>query len=127
MVTHDHPEGLRGALALAVAAAVWWALHGVDAPRIHTGVSECFGYDLSQPLDEIRPGYRHSEARFGLPEAIATRALGFLNEDMQSVVAGPYTHAGRRPVSAGIGRFVCSNAILHYHDLDDVIQGGTYL
>lgn len=148
VVTHDHPEGLRG--ALATAAAVWWALHGVDAPRIRTGVSERFGYDLSQSVDEIRPGYRHSEAaqhsvpqalicaleaqsyedavrnaisiggdsdtiaaiagavaeaRFGLPEAIATRALGFLGEDMRSVVAGLYIRAGRRPVSAGIGRF----------------------
>jgi len=58
-VTHDHPEGIKG--AESTAAAIFLALTGHSKAEIKEYVERKFGYDLSQTLDEIRPGYRFSE------------------------------------------------------------------
>jgi len=55
VVTHDHPEGVRG--AEATAAAVFLARTGADKPAIRAGIESRFGYDLGRRLDEVRPGY----------------------------------------------------------------------
>lgn len=54
-VTHDHPEGLKGAEALA--AAVFLARTGSSKEEIRAALATRFGYDLSRRVDEIRPGY----------------------------------------------------------------------
>ena len=54
-VTHNHPEGIKGAQATAL--AVFWAKNGRSMTEIQQGISERFGYDLTTPLDEIRPAY----------------------------------------------------------------------
>ncbi len=54
-VTHDHPEGIRG--AQATAAAVFLARTGADKPAIRRFVESRFGYDLSTPLDAIRAAH----------------------------------------------------------------------
>jgi ADP-ribosylglycohydrolase len=54
-VTHNHPEGIKGAQATAV--AVFLARTGHDKPAIKCHIEETFGYDLSTPLDEIRETY----------------------------------------------------------------------
>lgn len=54
-VTHDHPEGVRGARAVALAIVV--AREGAGAAAIRAAVEEAAGYDLSVPLADIRPGY----------------------------------------------------------------------
>lgn len=53
-ITHDHPEGIRG--AQAVAAAIYLARTGEDKQTIRTYIQENF-YDLDFTLDDIRPGY----------------------------------------------------------------------
>lgn len=58
-VTHDHPEGIKG--AVSAAAAIFLARTGHSGAEIKEYVERKFGYDLSQTLDEIRPGYRFSE------------------------------------------------------------------
>jgi ADP-ribosylglycohydrolase len=58
-VTHNHPEGIRG--AQATAAAVFWARHLRDKAEIRRLLAERFGYDLAFTLDEIRPTYRFNE------------------------------------------------------------------
>jgi len=55
VVTHDHPEGIRG--AEAVAAAVWSARNEQDKQRIREILEDRFGYDLNFRIDEIRPAY----------------------------------------------------------------------
>ena len=55
-VTHNHPEGIRG--AQATAAAVFLARSGAAKEDIRTDLQRDFGYNLSQRLDEIRHGYR---------------------------------------------------------------------
>lgn len=69
VITHNHPEGLRG--SQAAAAAVWWALQGEPAETIRLRVTERFHYDLSTTVDAIRPHYRHSEAAAqSVPQAL---------------------------------------------------------
>jgi ADP-ribosylglycohydrolase len=54
-VTHDHPEGIRG--AQATAAAIYYARRFRDMNEIRRLLESRFGYDLSTPLDQIRPTY----------------------------------------------------------------------
>ena len=68
-VTHNHPEGIKG--AQATAAAIFLARTGHSKPEIKQYVEQTFGYDLSRTCDEIRPGYRHVETcQETVPEAI---------------------------------------------------------
>lgn len=54
-VTHDHPEGIRG--AQAVAAAVFLARTGAGKEQIRQELEQRFGYALGGRLDDLRPGY----------------------------------------------------------------------
>ena len=53
--THNHPEGIVGAQAIAL--AVWLAGQGVSQAEIRRDIEKTFGYDLSLHVDEIRPHY----------------------------------------------------------------------
>ena len=69
IVTHNHPEGIKGAQATAL--AILLARQGADQATIRDEISGRFGYDLSRKLDEIRPGYQFNESCQGtVPEAI---------------------------------------------------------
>ncbi|HET6386750.1 MAG TPA: ADP-ribosylglycohydrolase family protein [Armatimonadota bacterium] len=68
-VTHNHPEGVRG--AQAVAGAVFLARMGRTKDEIHAFVTERFAYDLGTPLTEIRPTYRFNVTCQGsVPQAM---------------------------------------------------------
>ena len=68
-VTHDHPEGIKG--AQATAAAIFLARTGHSKPEIKQYVEQTFGYDLNRTCDEIRPTYHHVETcQETVPEAI---------------------------------------------------------
>ena len=58
-ITHNHPEGIKG--AQAVALAIFRARNGANKDQIRSEITKRFGYDLSFTLDEIRPGYRFDE------------------------------------------------------------------
>ena len=67
-VTHNHPEGIKGAEATAV--CTWMALHGSSKSEIEQLVSAKY-YDLGFTLDEIRPTYVFNETCQGtVPQAI---------------------------------------------------------
>lgn len=55
VLTHDHPEAVAGAQAVAVAVFLARQAAGKEAIRDH--IERAFGYDLSVPLDDVRPGY----------------------------------------------------------------------
>lgn len=59
-VTHNHPEGIKGAAATAV--AIFLAREGVSQSDIRTYIAETFAYDLRRSIDEIRPDYRFNES-----------------------------------------------------------------
>ena len=68
-VTHNHPEGIKG--AQATAAAIFLARTGHSKSEIRQYVEQTFGYDLSRTCDEIRPHYHHVETcQQTVPEAI---------------------------------------------------------
>jgi ADP-ribosylglycohydrolase len=54
--SHDHPEGIRGAQAVAV--GVFLARMGHSKAGIKKSIEDRFGYDLDTPLDVVRPGYQ---------------------------------------------------------------------
>ncbi|MGM9941966.1 MAG: ADP-ribosylglycohydrolase family protein [Bulleidia sp.] len=57
-VTHNHPEGIKG--AKSVAAAIFLARNGADLQKIRSYVQDTYGYDFSRTLDQIRP-YHHMD------------------------------------------------------------------
>lgn len=80
-ITHNHPEGIKG--AEATAAAIFLARTGSSKAEIKTYIEENFGYDLSRTCDEIRPGYHHMEScQETVPEAITAFLEGESFEDV---------------------------------------------
>ena len=68
-VTHDHPEGVKG--AQATAAAIYLARCGESKQSIRSALEERFGYDLGQRLDVLRRTYGFDESCMGtVPPAI---------------------------------------------------------
>lgn len=68
-VTHDHPEGVRG--AQATAASVFLARQGESKGKIRQFIQARFAYDLNRTIEDIRPTYAFNESCQGtVPEAI---------------------------------------------------------
>ena len=79
-VTHNHPEGIKG--AEAIAAAIFLARTGSSKAEIKAYIEGQFGYDLSRTCDEIRPSYHHVEScQETVPEAITAFLEGESFED----------------------------------------------
>ncbi len=67
--THSHPEGIKG--AQAVAAAICLARKGLDKEQIRKWIEKHFGYDLHRRIKDIRGSYRNNESSQGtVPEAL---------------------------------------------------------
>lgn len=80
-VTHNHPEGIKG--AEATASAILLARKGADKEEIKEYIIREFGYDLSRTCDDIRPDYRHVEScQQTVPEAIIAFLEGESFEDV---------------------------------------------
>lgn len=80
-VTHNHPEGVKG--AESVASVIWMARNGKTKQEIKDYVCREFGYDLSRTCDQIRPGYHHVEScQETVPEAITAFLEGESFEDV---------------------------------------------
>lgn len=68
-ITHNHPEGIKGAQATAL--AVFLAKTGNGKDQIRARIAELFGYDLNRTVDSIRTGYSFDISCQGtVPEAI---------------------------------------------------------
>ena len=81
-VTHNHPEGIKG--AEATASVIFLARNGASKEVIKDYVVREFGYDLSRSCDEIRPRYHHDEScQKTVPEAITAFLEG---EDFEDVI-----------------------------------------
>ncbi|EBD3737660.1 ADP-ribosylglycohydrolase family protein [Salmonella enterica] len=79
-VTHNHPEGIKG--ASATAAAIFLARTGSTQEQIKIYIQERFGYNLMRTLDDIRPKYTHIESCQGsVPEAITAFLESYSFED----------------------------------------------
>ncbi len=68
-VTHNHPEGVKG--AEATASCIFLARRGFSKDEIRSYVETKFHYNLDRTLDAIRPYYHHVEScQETVPEAI---------------------------------------------------------
>jgi ADP-ribosylglycohydrolase len=75
-VSHNHPEGIKGAQATAL--AVYLARQGEGREAIRKEITDRFGYNLDRTLNQIRPGYGFDVSCQGsVPEAI----IAFLESD----------------------------------------------
>ncbi|MBQ2819695.1 MAG: ADP-ribosylglycohydrolase family protein [Clostridia bacterium] len=80
-VSHNHPEGIKG--AEATASAIFLARDGYTKAEITQYIIDNFGYDLSRTCDEIRPNYHHVEScQETVPEAITAFLEGESFEDV---------------------------------------------
>lgn len=80
-VTHDHPEGIKG--AEATSGAIFLARTGRSKGEIRDYIVQEFGYDLSRTCDQIRPSYYHNEScQKTVPEAITAFLEGTDFEDV---------------------------------------------
>lgn len=74
--THNHPEGVKG--AQAVAAAIYMARTGSTQKEIKKYISKRFDYDLDRTCDKIRKTYQFEvSCQKSVPEAI----IAFLEAD----------------------------------------------
>lgn len=88
-VSHNHPEGIKGAQATAL--AVFLARTCRDKALIRAEVATRFGYDLDRTVEGIRPTYAFNEScQETVPEAI----VAFLDSHS-------YEDAVRNAVSLG--------------------------
>ena len=113
-VTHNHPKGIRG--AQAVALAVFLARTGVGRENIRAEIAGRFGYDLRRTVEQIRPAYHFDVTCQGsVPEAIvafldsqdtehAIRLAVSLggDADTQAAIAGAVAEAFYRGVPEGM-------------------------
>ena len=80
-VTHNHPEGIKG--AESTASAIFLARTGKSKKEIREYIIDEFQYDLSRTLDQIRPKYYHNEScQKTVPEAITSFLEGNSFEDV---------------------------------------------
>ncbi len=88
-VTHNHPEGIKGAQSTAL--AILMGRQGASQAEIRAEISGRFGYDLDRTLAEIRPSYTFDVSCQGsVPEAI----IAFLESE-------GYEDAVRKAISLG--------------------------
>ena len=88
-VTHNHPEGIKG--AQAIAASIFLARTGQNKKNIREYIEKTFLYNLEQTLDVIRPTYDFNETCPGsVPQAI----IAFLESN-------DYEDAIRKAISLG--------------------------
>lgn len=68
-ITHDHPEGIKG--ARAVTHSIWLALNGSTPGDIRQTIARDYDYDMNRSVDEIRPSYTFDVTCQGsVPESI---------------------------------------------------------
>lgn len=97
-VTHNHPEGIKG--AQATASAIYLALIGATKNEIKEWIESIFGYDLSRHYNDIQPFYKFDVSCQGsVPESI----IAFLeSHDYESAVRMAVAYGGDSDTMAAI-------------------------
>ncbi|GEM_PF-3313511 len=113
-VTHNHPEGIKG--AKAVAAAIFMARTGSSRYDIKKYVEEKYGYNLSRELSELqREGKNSSDSEVVVPGAL----IAFLeSEDFESAVRKAVSIGGNTDTLGAVAGAVAEA----YYSLGDSIK-----
>lgn len=90
-VTHNHPEGIKG--AQAIAACVFLARIGKNKEEIKVYITSTFGYNLNRSIEEIRPSY-YIDARATCQGSVPEAIISFLDST-------DYENAIRLAISIG--------------------------
>lgn len=114
-VTHNHPEGVKGALATADAIFLcryyFGGFHAENEPpidsdpagcrcRVKEHVEKVYGYDLSKTLDEIRPKYYFNET---CQETVPQAIIAFLEStDFEDAIRNAISLGGDSDTLAAI-------------------------
>ena len=104
VVTHNHPEGIKG--ALATSDAIYLARIGASKEEIKDHVEVRYEYDLNRSLDEIRPHYKFDVSCEGsVPESI----ICFLEaENFEDTIRNAVSLGGDADTQAAIGGSIAS-------------------
>ena len=134
-VTHNHPEGIKGALATADAIFLCRFYYGgycreyeqpiKDNPteckrRIKDYIEKEYGYNLSKTLDEIRPNYRFNET---CQETVPQAIIAFLeSRDFEDAIRNAISLDGDSDTLAAITGSIAEAA----YGIPDWIKGKAY-
>jgi ADP-ribosylglycohydrolase len=118
-VTHNHPEGIKG--AQATAAAVFLARTTQDKAEIKHYIQTIFGYNLERTLNDIRPYYEFDVSCQGsVPESI----IAFLEStDYEQTIRNAISLGGDADTMACIAGGI---AQAYYGEIPNTIQEQTY-
>lgn len=96
--THNHPEGIKG--AQAVALSIYMARQGASKEEIRDELSQRFDYDLARSIEDIRPDYRFEiSCQKSVPESI----IAFLDSvDFESAIRNAISLGGDADTQAAI-------------------------
>jgi ADP-ribosylglycohydrolase len=113
-VTHNHPEGIKGAQATAL--SILLARKGETKKGIQADIEKRFGYDLRRRLDHIRPTYYFDVSCQGsVPESI----IAFLeSENYEDAIRKAISLGGDSDTMASIAGGI---AQAFYRDIPDSI------
>lgn len=114
-ITHNHPEGIKG--AQAVALAIYLARKSASKQEIKNEIMRRFAYNLSQTCDEIRPNYQFNES---CQETVPQAIVAFLDSNS-------FEEALRLAVSLGgdsdtLTAITASIAEAYYGDISPFIR-----
>lgn len=114
-VTHNHPEGIKG--AQAVALAIFLSLEGFDKEQIKDELERRFKYDLSRDYEAIQRTYRFQvSCQRSVPEAI----IAFLvSDDYESAVRRAVAYGGDADTQAAIAGSI---AAAYYGEIPEPIS-----
>ncbi|MDE5875614.1 MAG: ADP-ribosylglycohydrolase family protein [Muribaculaceae bacterium] len=113
-VTHDHPEGVKG--AQAVALAIFLSLEGKSKDFIKDELERRFQYDLSRDYDDIQKDYRFQvSCQKSVPEAIIAFLISY---DYESAIRRAIAYGGDADTQAAIAGSIAG---AFYGDIPEVI------
>lgn len=117
-VTHNHPEGIKG--AQATAAAIFLSRKGKSKDEVKRYIEEKYGYDLSRSLSHIRPNYSFNEScQKTVPEAI----IAFLESvDFEDAIRNAISLGGDSDTLAAITGSIAEAA----YGIPEVIKEKTF-
>ena len=97
-ITHDHPEGIKG--ARAVTEAIWLALRGEEPDAVRRAITKHYAYDLERSLEALRPSHRFDVTCQG---AVRTALICALEStSLEDAVRNPVSLGGDADTLAAI-------------------------
>lgn len=113
-VTHNHPEGIKGAVATAV--AIFFARIGWTKEDMRVYIEEHYGYDLQRTCDDIRPQYTFkSTCQETVPESLIAF---FESSNYEDAIRLAISLGGDADTMAAIAGAV---AAAYYKDIPDYL------